>query len=50
MLNDIPIVWIQIDNAPYDNMEIRPYENPLLRYNSDEFNDPERLEEIVGSD
>lgn len=37
MLNDIPILWIQIDNAPYEDMEIRPCENPVLRYDSDEF-------------
>ena len=47
MLNDIPILWIQIDNAPYEDMEIRPCENPVLRYDSDEFFNPERLEEIV---
>lgn len=47
LLNDIPIVWIQIDNAPYDDMEIRPCEKPLLCYDSDEFDDPKRLEEIV---
>lgn len=37
MLNDIPILWVQIDDAPYENMEIRPCENPVLRYSSDEF-------------
>lgn len=47
LLNDIPILWIQIDNAPYDDMEIRPCENPLLQYGSDEFDNPERLVEIV---
>lgn len=47
LLNDIPILWIQIDNAPYGEMEIRPCENPVLQYDSDEFSDPERLVEIV---
>lgn len=47
LLNDIPILWIQIDNAPYCDMEIRPCENPLLRYNSDEFDNPDRLVEIA---
>ena len=47
LLNDIPILWIQIDNAPYGDMEIRPCENPILRYGSDEFDNPVRLAEIV---
>lgn len=47
LINDIPILWIQIDNAPYGDMEIRPCENPVLKYGSDEFSDPERLIEIV---
>ena len=47
MLNDIPILWVQIDDAPYEDMEIRPCDNPVLRYSSDEFFNPERLEEIV---
>ena len=24
LINDIPILWIQIDNASYSKMEIRP--------------------------
>lgn len=47
MLNDIPVLWIQIDDAPYDDMEIRPGEKPILQYSSDEFFDSERLMEIV---
>lgn len=47
LLNDIPILWIQIDNAPYGDMEIRPCENPLLQYGSNEFYNPDRLTEIV---
>ena len=47
LLNDIPILWIQIDNAPYGDMEIRPCENPLLQYDSNEFYNPDRLTEIV---
>lgn len=42
-----PYYVIQIDDAPYEDMEIRPCENPVLRYSSDEFFNPERLEEIV---
>jgi len=47
LLNDIPILWIQIDKAPYGDMEIRPCENPLLQYGSDEFDNSDRLTEIV---
>lgn len=47
LIYDIPILWIQIDDAPYSNMKIRPGEQPLLHYKSDEFDCPERLDEIV---
>lgn len=47
LLNDIPILWIQIDNALYNEMEIRPYEHPILQYSSKEFLDSKRLVEIV---
>lgn len=47
LLNDIPILWIQVDKALYEEMEIRPCENPILQYGSDEFSDPDRLTEIV---
>lgn len=47
LINDIPVLWIQIDDAPYDKMEIRPGEGPLLKYKSTEFFEEERLIEIV---
>ena len=47
LIYDIPILWIQIDNAPYSNMEIRPGERPLLCYKSEEFDCQERLIEIT---
>lgn len=47
LLNDIPILWIQIDGAPYEDMAIRPGEGPVLKYESAEFFDPERLMEIA---
>lgn len=47
LIYDIPILWIQIDNASYSNMEIHPGENPMLHYRSDEFDCKERLIEIV---
>lgn len=47
LVNDIPILWIQIDNASYSEMEIRPGEAPVLSYMSKEFDSNDRLIEIV---
>lgn len=47
LIYDIPILWIQIDNASYSNMEIRPGEHPILHYKSEEFDCQERLIEIA---
>ncbi|WP_275443129.1 TIR domain-containing protein [Petralouisia muris] len=47
LIYDIPILWIQIDNASYSNMEIHPGEQPMLRYKSEEFDCQERLIEIA---
>lgn len=47
LINDIPILWIQIDNASYSKMEIRPGERPILCYRSQEFDCQERLIEIA---
>lgn len=47
LVNDIPVLWIQIDNASYENMEIHPGQGPILSYRSVEFDDQDRLEEIV---
>lgn len=47
LVNDIPVLWIQIDNASYSNMKIRPGEKPVLCYMSSEFDDEKKLEEIA---
>lgn len=47
LVNDIPILWIQINNASYEKMEIRPGQGPVLNYRSEEFDSKDRLEEIV---
>ena len=47
LLYDIPILWIQIDNASYSNMEIHPGECPMLCYKSEDFDCQERLVEIA---
>lgn len=47
LIYDIPILWIQIDDASYSNMKIHPGEHPMLQYRSEEFDCQERLDEIV---
>ncbi len=47
LVNDIPVLWIQIDGASFSNLKIRPGERPALSYWSAEFDDPERLIEIA---
>ena len=47
LVNDIPVLWIQIDGASYDKLQIHPGQGPILSYRSDEFDDKDRLEEIV---
>lgn len=47
LVYNIPILWIQIDDASYSRIKIRPGEKPSLKYRSDEFEDYDRLIEIV---
>lgn len=47
LVNDIPILWVQIDNASYSQLSIHPGEGPALSYRSEEFDRPDRLEEIA---
>ena len=47
LVNDIPVLWIQIDNASYKDLEIHPGEKPALSYQSEEFESSDRLEESV---
>lgn len=47
LVNDIPVLWIQIDNASFSKMKIRPGEKPILSYRSEEFECEERLIEII---
>ncbi len=39
LLRNIPILWIQIDNADSRKLKIKPTENPHLRFKSENFND-----------
>jgi hypothetical protein len=47
IVNNIPVLWIQIDDASYEKLRIRPGEKPDLRYRSEEFKIDSRLEEIA---
>ncbi len=47
LVNDIPILWVQIDNAPFSQLRIRPGEGPALSYRSEEFDCQDRLVEIA---
>lgn len=47
LVHDIPVLWIQIDHASYEQMEIRPGDKPLLQYDSTDFDDSERMIEIA---
>ena len=47
LVNNIPVLWIQIDNASYGKLEIHPGQGPVLSYRSEEFESNDRLEEIV---
>lgn len=47
LISDIPVLWILIDDASYESMEIRPGDKPILRYRREEFEDFNRLIEIV---
>ncbi len=47
LTHGIPVLWVQIDSAPYDSLKIRPGEAPLLRYAADDFADNARLDQII---
>ncbi len=47
LVYNIPVLWIQIDDADYSGMEIVPGEAPALKYKSADFDIPERLVEIA---
>lgn len=47
LINDIPVLWIQIDGASPKDLRILPGERPALSYSSAEFDDPNRVIEIA---
>lgn len=47
VLRNIPILWIQIDDAKIENLKIQPSEEPHLHYTNEELEDDIRLTKIV---
>ena len=47
LVNNIPVLWIQINDASCKNLKIKPGDQPILKYRSEEFESNERLEEIA---
>lgn len=47
LLRNIPVLWIQIDNADIMQLKIKPSENPHLQYKSEDFTNDDLLIKIV---
>lgn len=47
LLRQIPILWIQIDDADIDILRLKPSDKPHLKYTTEEFDNDERLTIIV---
>lgn len=47
LLRNIPILWIQIDDADIKELKIKPSDEPHLKYKSEDFSDDEQLIKIV---
>ena len=47
MLRNIPILWIQIDDADINNLRIKPSDKPHLKFGAEDFRNNEKLTVIV---
>lgn len=47
LIYNIPVLWIQIDNASYSRMKVLPADAPMLRYKSKDFDCKGKLEKIA---
>ena len=47
LLRNIPILWVQIDDADIGSLKIKPSEEPHLKYSTEEFEDNEKLNVVV---
>lgn len=47
LLRQIPVLWVQIDNADINTLKIKPSEQPHLKYATKDFFDDKKLTKIV---
>ncbi|MDE6313760.1 MAG: TIR domain-containing protein [Lachnospiraceae bacterium] len=47
LLRNIPILWVQIDDADINDLKMKPSEEPHLKYSTEDFSDNEKLVVIV---
>lgn len=47
MLRNIPILWVQIDNAYINKLKIKPSDKPHLKYSTKDLDNDEKLTQIV---
>lgn len=47
LLRQIPVLWVQIDNADIGTLTVKPSDRPHLKYRTEDFYDKERLTIIV---
>lgn len=47
LLRNIPILWIQIDNADINSLRIKPSDSPHFQYSTEDFSKAEKLTVIV---
>ena len=47
LLRQIPVLWVQIDNADVNILKIKPSDQPHLKYTTEDFFDEEKLIKIV---
>lgn len=47
LLKQIPVLWVQIDNADVNILKIKPSDQPHLKYTTEDFFDEEKLTKIV---
>lgn len=47
MLRQIPVLWVQIDDADIKQLKVKPSDNPHLKYKSEDFENEEKFTQIV---
>ena len=47
LLKQIPVLWVQIDNADVNILKVKPSDQPHLKYTTEDFFDEEKLTKIV---